>query len=151
MYRVTQFSPDHVRQAQLRNEDNEVMWGLPNWNDLLATYAAHYAVTLWHGDAWVASGGCIILWPGVGEAWAVAGPEIPRHGSQVLKMTKQFLSTTERLFLLRRIQATIISARVEWIRFARSLGFKREGTMFGYGPDCKDYELMARYRGWDRQ
>ncbi len=150
MYRVTEFSPDVLREATLRGEDVEVMMGTPNWDALLDAYAQHYAMTLWHDDQFVMCGGVMVVWAGVGEAWVLGSPDVAKHGKQVYKMCKQGLDAAEKHFNLRRIQATVIEVKFDWIRFAKVLGFKKEGTMFGYGPDGKDYALMARYKGWDR-
>jgi len=151
MYRVTQFSPDHLREAAVRGEDLNVMLGVPNWDALLEVYANHYSVTLWHEDQLVGCGGVVVLRPGVGEAWVMGGPEVHKHGRQVYKTCKRALDAAENIFRLRRMQATVLANQDKWIHFAQRMGFDIEGRLRKYGPDEQDYLMMARLKAWDQQ
>lgn len=151
MYRVTGFSPSVLSQQDLRFEDLSSMLGVPNWEELLEVYANHYSLVLWHGDEFVGCGGVTVLWPGVGEAWVIAAPDIEKHGYQVYRTCKKGIDAAEKNLRLRRIQATVLAEKWTWRRFAQRMGFGTEGHLLSYGPDGKDYVMMARLKEWDQQ
>lgn len=94
------------------------------------------------GGSLVGAAGIANQHPGTGRAWALLSPAA---GPWLPTITKACL----RFFLdarYRRIEATVLTGWAAGARWAAMLGFEREGTMRGYGPDGQDFDLYARVR-----
>jgi hypothetical protein len=89
------------------------------------------------------------LWPGVGEAWFMAGNKIYSYPITIARAVKESLHEYIALANFWRIQANVKADWEEAIRFARFCGMKEEGLMPKYGPNGIDYLRMAwvRYDG----
>jgi len=76
--------------------------------------------------------GINILWPGVGEAWAMFGSGYQRHGFFIHRTTIRYINRLSDDYNLERLQAVVKQdhwAGIEWID---RLGFKYEGEMKKY-------------------
>lgn len=83
------------------------------------------------GDLFVISG-INILWPGVGEAWAMFGTGYQKHGFFIHRTVIRLLNRLANDFTLERLQAVVLKdhwAGIEWID---RLGLKYEGDMEKY-------------------
>jgi len=87
--------------------------------------------------------GIMVLWPGVGEAWAFFSADIVQYRRWVHRMVKETLWEIIRGLDLRRVQSEV--REDSWIarKWVEKLGFKSEGLMPLYGPDGADYVRYA--------
>ena len=97
-------------------------------------------------DEPIISFGLSILWPGVAEVWTFPRPSIKDHGLGVTRMVKRVLRDSIEGNNLHRVQARCVvddDTAFNWLYF---FGFKLEGKLHKYGPDMKDYYLLAIVR-----
>jgi len=92
----------------------------------------------------IAVGGVALLWAGVGEGWVIASDRIYSHGIGVARSTRRLLDTMAKAEKLHRIQSAVLTSDERLPRFAKFLGFQREGEMRNYGVDKKNYDLYSR-------
>ena len=90
----------------------------------------------------IAGGGVIILWSGVGDAWALLGPESRQHLRAIQFYTRRGLEMVCREHHLRRVQALVVKDFEAARRWVESLGFQVEGEMPLAGPSG---ETLVRY------
>lgn len=148
MYRLTSFSPEHL--SSIRVEDRSVLSPVSARDRLVAFYATHPSFSLWCDEMYICSGGAVLPWKGVGDGWMIMGKEpLENHGKALLKNGRLVLKILHDHFGVERAQCAVQVEQDKWIRFSEALGFKTEGLMSKYGPDGKDYLMMARVE-WDR-
>lgn len=92
----------------------------------------------------IAVGGVAPLWPGVGEGWVVCSAKVFDHGVGVARSTRGLLDEMAANHNFHRIQSAVLTGNERLERFAKFLGFQREGIMRRYGTDQKDYAIFAR-------
>jgi len=101
------------------------------------------------GDLFVISG-INILWPGVGEAWAMFGAGYEEHGFFIHRTVIRLLNRLADDFKLERLQAVVLKdhwAGIEWID---RLGFSFEGELRCYF-NGRDYLRYAKlYKNSER-
>lgn len=91
----------------------------------------------------IGCGGIGIYWTGVGEAWFVLTQQVDQYRfsfHRTVVRTMQEIIYTQNLH---RIQGTIRCGDARAVRWAERLGFRFEGTMWGYGPDGSNYWRFA--------
>ncbi len=86
--------------------------------------------------------GIVMLSAGRGHAWALLGTAAPAGFVAVHRAVAAFLDRQR----LRRIETAVDSDFAAGHRWARMLGFEREGRMRAYGLDGRDADLYARVR-----
>ena len=88
--------------------------------------------------------GVMIMWPGVGEAWAVFNEKV-----SLLFKKEAYVYAANHLYAiikhknLHRVQAHCRVDLPKAIRYAENLGFKREAVMEKYDEDGTDHYLYA--------
>lgn len=146
---IVPFEPEHGEMIMVPSkgqlERNEKDPGLKDYTPaILAQYGqAGPAYTLIVNDQVIVCAGIIIMWPGVGTAWAVASPLIEKYAiagsSAVLRGMRDIIIEHK----LHRVQAPVYEHFERGIRWVEFLGFHREGLMFGYGRNRENYWLFA--------
>jgi hypothetical protein len=101
-------------------------------------------ITAYVNDRPVAIFGCVIVWDGLGEAWALFSEEARRYPIAMTKGAHAFFDICEILFTLHRIQITVRSEDERAMAWARCLHFEKEGLLKQYSVDKKDYYMMRR-------
>lgn len=94
-----------------------------------------FAFTGMIGERVIGSAGAFLLWPGVGEAWALFSKMSLEEGRACFLTTRRRLHVFMQQGLLHRLQAAILVDDIQACRFARALDFKYEGEMPGYSAD----------------
>lgn len=102
------------------------------------------AVTAFVHGVPVAVFGCVIVWKGLGEAWALFSDEARRYPIAMTKGAKAFFDACIRSYLLHRLQITVKTVDKRAINWAECLGFVVEGTMKEYSSDKQDFYIMRR-------
>jgi len=141
MVRIVPFKEEHLEQFVYRGRrilgDYET--------ELIRVYAkCGPAYTALDGNAIIGIAGVVILWPGVGEAWVYANPEIRRYPKTIHRAVKEKLDEIIAGYGLHRVQAFVLSDFETGIRWVKRLGFEEEGLMRAYTPDGKDCIRFAR-------
>lgn len=124
MINVIPFRPEHIHQIQNPTVD---------FGD--TDVFNHDCVVAFSGvteDRVVGSAGAFVIWPGVGEAWAVFASMSLQEGRQCVIETRRRMDTFMRQGNLHRLQASIVKSNIPACRFARAVGFKYEGEMVAY-------------------
>ena len=81
------------------------------------------------------SAGAFLLWPGVGEAWALFSRMSSDEGRACTLTARRRLKSFMQQGEMHRLQAAILVDDIPACRFARALGFKYEGEMPAYSSD----------------
>jgi hypothetical protein len=92
----------------------------------------------------IAAGGVFYLWDGVAEGWVLATKEIYKYPIFCAKHIKQRTEIILKANKIKRIQTSVKADCDVALRFAKWLGFKKEGLMESYGPDGSDFVRFAR-------
>lgn len=148
MTEIVPFDPEHFNGMDLRDPAAVHGYG-PEYRDLLGRYAQ------W-GPAWtllsdgrpIMSGGVVILWPGVGEAWTLISKQVTDYPLAAVKALRKCIAEAVERHGLRRIQATARRNDDRAVALLHVLGFKVEGLMPRYGPDGEDYYMCGRVIPW---
>lgn len=139
--------PFDVRHLDFYTEPQEIkLSSVSLYERLLKEMEINPGFTLFtdSGDV-IGSGGIIMLWPGVGEAWLMASQlagfmTVPAF----IFMRKTFRSLMDTLGL-RRVQA-VVHNTPQACRLAALLGFAYEGTLRNYALDGSTCVMMSIIR-----
>lgn len=102
------------------------------------------SITAFANNKPVAVFGCVLLWVGVGEAWAMLSEEARHYPITMTKAAKIFFNECTGIFNLHRLQITVKSTDKRAVGWAKTLGFIPEGLMIGYSADKDDTYIMRR-------
>jgi len=92
----------------------------------------------------IAAGGIYLLWENVAEGWVMATNEVWNYK---LGMARHFKKKTDVLIETNKIKRLQTSVKADFWhgqKFAKWMGFEKEGLMKHYGPDGSDYIRYAR-------
>lgn len=90
----------------------------------------------------IAAAGLLPQWENRAVAWALIGENARRHFVRLTKSMVRYFDFAE----FNRLETAVKTDFAEGHRWARMMGFVREGTMRGYAPDGCDYDLYARVK-----
>ena len=141
MIRVRPFEPGDIGAIGGRDYELEMLQLAGNSGEQFAVNGP--AFTMLEDGKPVVSAGVYILWPGVGEAWMHLSPWFHRHVKVVYREVRDILCQVIITKSLRRVQCPIQADMPQNKRFVEHLGFSPEGLMHRWGPNGKDYWLMA--------
>lgn len=95
----------------------------------------------------IASAGVIVLWNGVGEAWALISKDgIKNRSIYVMRKCREYLRDIMNDLDLFRVQAHCHIELQDAVEFLEVLGFEREGIMRHYWIDKSDHYLYSIVR-----
>ena len=131
-YELKPFKKEHLSQLKVGPETAEMVnfIGVDAMAEGFQSRGPAYSAFS-DGELFVISG-INILWPGVGEAWAMFGVGYEEHGFFIHRTVIRLLNRLSDDLKLERLQAVVLKkhyAGVEWIT---RLGFDFEGTMEKY-------------------
>lgn len=143
MTKVIPFKPEHLQSL---DEDTFKRLGLiPDWFEKAKQFNGNG--TCYSGfvdDELIACAGINILWPGVGEAWAVVTPRIYKHPLFFHKAIVHELNAIIKKHKLCRIQATVLNDFPKGKEWLERLGFEPEGIMRKYDTEGLDHARYAK-------
>jgi hypothetical protein len=116
----------------------------PHYGLMLEKAGSGY--TAFEGGQAVGACGILLLWPGVGQAWAYLGAAAKCHPTIVHRSVRRGLTLLMEQSGLRRVQTEVLTeddAARAWIK---RLGFAFEGHMPGYGVKGESYTRYAIVR-----
>lgn len=88
----------------------------------------------------VACAGLSHFTPGRAQGWALFGKKAAPHFLAITREVKRFFDGQN----VRRVETPVRTDFEQGHRWARMIGFTREGTMRKFGEDGHDYDLYAR-------
>ena len=94
----------------------------------------------------IGCGGIRMLWPGVGEAWAIFAEDPREFAHEIYHYVSMGLEHIIAEHGLWRVQTPIAADIAVNIRFIENLGFEREGLMKKFGPDGDDFYIYAKVK-----
>lgn len=137
---IVPYRPDHL--AALRLQPLQAFMGAfidcPGYPEHLAQAGPAYTGLV--GGAVVICAGVSLELPTRGTAWALLSEQACRHLIGCTRAVETFLRDAQ----IRRVQTYVDTAFAAGHRWARLLGFEREGTLRAWGPAGEDYDLYAR-------
>lgn len=139
---VLPFEPEHLDELELQQSQLSLQ---PIISDSKYGYSLKKAGPAFSAQVdgeIIASLGIIPQWEHRAIAWGLIGARANRHLLSVHKAVERFLKMSE----YRRIETSVATNFAEGHRWARMLGFEREGTMRAYTPEGFDCDLYARVR-----
>jgi len=145
------FHPAHAAELCLRPGAAQALAGMPPLLELARAYhAAGPAWTVLCGDAPIACGGVARFWPGVGECWCWAGAGVDLAPVAFARLARRMVDSLAREHGFHRLQVHARAEDIRANRFAAHLGFIREGSCLGFGPDQATHHLYGRFRRWNQ-
>jgi RimJ/RimL family protein N-acetyltransferase len=136
---IIPFLPAHLKGLQVHESQG----------DCLALFEdEQYGETLFLGEAYTAivNGvvmgcfGLLPLTPNRGQIWSLLSPYSGKHMAGITRFAIKSIAKCG----IKRIEAHVRTDFEQGHRWAKMLGFKREGTMEAYGDDGLDYDLYSR-------
>ncbi len=91
------------------------------------------------GDSTICVAGITRSHKGVGICWSIIGNSFLKKPILLVKTSRNFIKKSMDKMNLHRIHMDIDKSYKENMRFASSLGFSCESTMYKYGPQRQDY------------
>ena len=141
------YSPDHLSYIKTNNPDIEAMRGSDGLQDMVDSQAGmgEAIAVITHGKP-TGIFGLVPIWDGLAELWFIP--------DEALRIYPLFMTKTARTFIdicaiskrLHRMQITVRCDHRQAVGWAKTIGFKTEGTMSKYGPDQSDFYMMSETR-----
>ena len=144
-YKLIDFEPALVPMLRPRGTDATFFNTIPNFPGILAGYASMGPAFMGcHQGQVICMFGCIPLWDGVAECWLITDVSLPDHARPFHRVTKLILDSFMSELQLVRLQITVHSDNFLALKWAKVLYFREEGVLRKFGPDGKDFHMMAR-------
>jgi hypothetical protein len=138
--KIVPFEPNHLERLLLQPSQAIMQETLTRPEYAKSLYEAGPAYSLVDGDAVFASMGLIPQWEHRAIAWGLIAKEAGPHFRTIHKAV---LRTME-IHPYRRIETSVACDFEQGHRWARMLGFEREGRMRAFTPDGHDCDLYGR-------
>lgn len=138
--RIVPFEPDHLNRILLQPSQAimQPIMSNPEYGPSLAKAGPAYSLV--DGDAVFATAGLIKQWDHRAIAWALISEEAGPHFFMIHKAVRRALTFHN----YRRVETSVSCDFEQGHRWARMLGFEREGRMRAFTPDGRDCDLYAR-------
>jgi ribosomal protein S18 acetylase RimI-like enzyme len=139
---IAPFHPDHLASMLLQPAQAGVqpLLGDPAYGASLAQAGPCYSAVV--DGVVIACAGLIPQWQGRAVAWALISNAAGPHFLGVHRAVRRALQVHD----FRRVETGVVVDFEEGHRWAKMLGFEREGRMRAYTPDGRDCDLYARVR-----
>lgn len=140
--KVIPFEAGHLQLLALQEAQSmfEPLRAKPSYGISLETGGPAFSAVV--DDEIIAALGIIPQWENRAVAWGLIGSKARHHFVPITKAILRFLELTE----YRRIETPVDVEFEQGHRWARLLGFEREGRMRAYTPDGRDCDLYARVK-----
>lgn len=89
--------------------------------------------------------GFVPIWSGVAEAWMIGSKPAREYPMTMTRTGKKAMDIAKISMGLHRLQITVRNTDKKAEKWAYAIGFQKESTMRGYGPDGSDYLMMTRF------
>lgn len=137
---IVALQQEHLQQLVLQDAQSYFGAMLSHPDYVAGLISGGPAYTLLSDGEVIACAGIVPQWQNRAMAWALVGANA---GRAMVALHRAVVRCFE-IHPCRRIETTVASKFPEGHRWARMLGFEREGTMTAFAPDGADYDLYAR-------
>lgn len=141
MIELERFKLKHLFNFEPRLEFPDIIKNM----EFNMSHPTRECLSLMNGHRLVCIAGVNYLRTGVGEVWLIPGIDVDKNKLEFYKTIKwlieEYLMDTKQLH---RLEMAIEDKWERGLRWAKSLGFEREGLMKKWSPDKKDHILYAR-------
>lgn len=117
----------------------------------LREYARHPGFSGFCNGRFVGAAGIVSPYPGLGEAWAIAGPLVATHRAFFHRSIARMLRPLAQAMRVRRLQALVRQEFATSHRWMRALGFKPEAVLRRYGLDGGDMTVYVMFPDSDEE
>ena len=111
----------------------------------LYQYAAHPSWSGFCNGQFVAAGGIVQIYKGLGEGWAIAGPLVTTHRLWFHSTFKRCIVAFEEAMELHRHQVMVRESFEASHKWVQTLGFQYECTHKKYGIKGEDMRVYVRF------
>ena len=138
------YSPDHLSYIKTNNPDIEAMRGSGGLQGMVDGQASlGEAITvITHGKP-TGIFGLVPIWDGLAELWFIPDEALRIYPLFMTKAARTFIDICAISKRLHRMQITVRCDHRQAVGWAKTIGFKTEGTMSKYGPDQSDFYMMS--------
>lgn len=138
------YSPDHLSYIKTNNPDIEAMRGSDGLQQMVDSQAGMgEAITvITHGKP-TGIFGLVPIWDGLAELWFIPDEALRIYPIFMTKTARTFIDICAISRRLHRMQITVRCDHRQAVGWAKTIGFKTEGTMSKYGPDQSDFYMMS--------
>jgi hypothetical protein len=138
--RIVPFEPEHLQTLLLQPSQAMLQPTLsdPEYGQSLAHAGPAYSLV--DGDVVFASAGFVPQWRDRAVVWALISAEVSPHMVTLTRAVRRALQ----LHHFRRVETSVACDFEQAHRWAKMLGFEREGRMRAFTPDGQDCDLNAR-------
>jgi len=141
-HELVPFKADHMAGVRWTEEKLAERLG----DRAFVSYEKHPGYSLFCNGVFVGAGGIVVLYQGVGEAWAIAGRPLSRlHTLSFHRGITRIMDDLARDLKLRRLQAMVRASFEQSHEWVQRLGFEREATLRRYGINGEDMTMYARF------
>ena len=134
---------DKVAAVEFWGLTNEHLAVLKQTIEIQRRYGAYSLTACLHNKP-VAMFGCILMWHGVAELWAVLSKDALKKPVALSKCAITFADICEISLKLHRLQIHVKSSNERAIKWGEFLGFEIEGKLIQFTQDKKDCYIMSR-------
>jgi len=141
---VIAYLPEHAREILVRPGDLHVKQNeeFIKWTELNSKGGAFTGRRISDGKI-LACAGIRILWPGVGEAWAIFCDEVGSYAFEAYAYIATYALQIINDFNLKRIQCFVQADNALYVKYLENLGFRREGLLRKFGRNGEDHYIYA--------
>jgi len=141
---VIAYEPKHAIEIKVRPHDEALKGSeeYAKWAEINAIGGAFSGRRKSDGKI-MACAGIRVLWPGVGEAWAIFSDEVEKYPKEAYVLVAHFALQLIKDFGLKRLQAYCDTDNPLAVKYLENLGFKREGLLRKYARDGKDQFIYS--------
>lgn len=117
------------------------------FNRAFKAYESNPGWSLFCDGRFVAGGGVVVPYAGLGEGWVIAGSLAPSHTRLVCRTAREGLRDLIQGLKLVRVQAMVMRHYEPAHHFVRHLGFTQECLLRKYGLHGADLYLYSMFPG----
>ena len=144
-YRIQKFSSIHLDRFIFRPEDLAAFKAVDNLIDnLVYTLNKDISFSLIKDEHVVFIISFDLLWSGVAKVWGVVNASFLNLTFPIFRYSSYIIYKMITYYNLHRLQCNIISTFYKSRRMMKFLGFKKEATLYNYGPDKETYIQYSR-------
>lgn len=140
-FRIEPYLPKHFFEIVRRSYELQTLFDLPDPNNVSRLFSMGPAFTGYAHDKIIAAGGIVVMWKGVGEAWALTSPLVRQYPIFFTRTIRNYLNGLIITHKFERVQSVVQKDYEMAIRWIEALGFKPEGEM----PKYRAGKTFVRY------
>ena len=138
------YSPDHLSYIKTNNPDIDAMRSSGSLQETVNGQASvGEAITVISHGVPMGIFGMVPIWDGLAELWFIPDEALRIYPLFMTKSARRFIDICAISKCLHRMQITVRCDHRQAVGWAKTIGFKTEGTMSKYGPDQSDFFMMS--------